>query len=168
RDLVMARDRVAAVLGDTPVVAPVPVSELLGGRYEPPFSLVPVAGERAFTVVADDFVTTDDGSGIVHLAPAFGEIDREIGEREGLPIVNPVNDAARFEAVVGAPYAGRFVKDTDPDLIDDLTARGRVVAVIDYTHSYPHCWRCETPLIYWAKPEWFARTSAHKRELLAE
>ena len=134
----------------------------------PPFTLLSVTDDRAFTVVADDFVTTDDGSGIVHLAPAFGEVDREIGEREGLPIVNPVNDAARFQPVVGEPYAGRFVKDTDPDLIDDLTARGRVVAVVDYTHSYPHCWRCETPLIYWAKPTWFARTSAYKPLLLAE
>jgi len=82
--------------------------------------------------------------------------------------VNPVNDAARFEPVVGEPYAGQFVKDTDPDLIDDLTARGRVVAVVDYTHSYPHCWRCDTPLIYWAKPEWFARTTAYKPALLEQ
>jgi isoleucyl-tRNA synthetase len=169
RDLVMARARVADVLGpDAEIVAEVAAASLIGARYEPPFTLLGVEGEKAFTVVADDFVTVDDGTGIVHLAPAFGEIDREIGEREGLPIVNPVNDAARFEPVVGAPYAGRFVKDTDPELIDDLTARGRVVAVVDYSHSYPHCWRCDTPLIYWAKPEWFARTSAYKRKLLAE
>ncbi len=69
---------------------------------------------------------------------------------------------------MGEQYAGRFVKDADPDLIDDLTARGKLVAVVDYTHSYPHCWRCDTPLIYWAKPQWFARTSAHKAEMIAE
>ena len=126
RDLVMARARVAAVLGaDAEIVGDVAAASLVGARYEPPFTLLAVDGERAFTVVADDFVTIDDGSGIVHLAPAFGEIDREVGEREGLPIVNPVNDAARFDAVVGAPYAGQFVKDADPDLIDDLTARGQ-------------------------------------------
>jgi isoleucyl-tRNA synthetase len=119
-------------------------------------------------VVADDFVTIEDGSGIVHLAPAFGEIDREIGEREGLPMVNPVNDAARFTAEVGRPYAGKTVKDADPDLIDALGAAGKLVRVVDYTHSYPHCWRCDTPLIYWAKPTWFARTSAHKDALLRE
>ena len=169
RDLVMARARVAAVLGaDAEIVADVPSAALVGARYEPPFTMLAAEGANAYTVVADDFVTIEDGSGIVHLAPAFGEIDREIGEREGLPIVNPVNDAARFEPVIGERYAGRFVKDTDPDLIDDLTARGKIVAVVDYTHSYPHCWRCDTPLIYWAKPTWFARTSAHKRELLAE
>jgi isoleucyl-tRNA synthetase len=168
-DLVMARARVEAVLGpDAEIVADVPVAALVGARYEPPFTMLTVEGERAYTVVADDFVTVDDGSGIVHLAPAFGEIDREIAEREGLPIVNPVNDAARFEPVVGERYAGRFVKDTDADLIDDLAKRGRLVAVVDYTHSYPHCWRCDTPLIYWAKPTWFARTSAHKDEMLAQ
>ncbi len=168
RDLVMARDRVGDVLGDASLVAAVPVSELVGARYEPPFSLIEVEGERAFTVVADDFVTVEDGSGIVHLAPAFGEVDREIGEREGLPIVNPVNDAARFVDAVGPPYAGKFVKDADPALIDALSTSGRLVKAVEYTHSYPHCWRCDTPLIYWAKPTWFAATSAHKQELLRE
>jgi isoleucyl-tRNA synthetase len=169
RDLVIARARVTDVLGpDAEIVAGVAADSLLGARYEPPFTMLEAVGDRAYTIVADDFVTTDDGSGIVHLAPAFGEIDREIGEREELPILNPVNDAARFEPVVGEPYAGRFVKDVDPDLIDDLTARGRIVAVVDYSHSYPHCWRCDTPLIYWAKPTWFARTSAYKPQLLAQ
>ncbi len=169
RDLVMARDRVTAVLGENASVAgEVPISELVGARYEPPFTLVPVTGDRAFTVVADEFVTVEDGSGIVHLAPAFGEIDREVGEREGLPIVNPVDDAARFVASVGEPYAGKFVKHADPALIDALTDAGKLVRVVDYSHSYPHCWRCDTPLIYWAKPTWFARTSAHKDALLRE
>jgi isoleucyl-tRNA synthetase len=169
RDLVMARARVADVLGaGAEIVADVPAASLVGARYEPPFTMLVAEGERAYTVVADDFVTVDDGSGIVHLAPAFGEIDREIGEREGLAILNPVNDAARFEPSAGEQYAGRFVKDTDPELIDDLTARGKLIAVVDYTHSYPHCWRCDTPLIYWAKPEWFARTTAYKDALLRE
>ena len=168
RDLVMASDRVAAVFGDAAaVVGPVTLDELVGARYEPPFTLVTVEGE-AFRVVADEFVTVEDGSGIVHLAPAFGEVDREVAEREGLPTVNPVNDAARFTAAVGAPYAGKFVKDADPALVDALTAAGKIVQVVDYTHSYPHCWRCDTPLIYWAKPTWFAQTSAVKDALLRE
>ena len=151
--------------------------ELVGAHYDPPFRLVPVDGDdsrseeplglRPFRVVADDFVTIDDGSGIVHLAPAFGEIDREVGEREGLPTVNPVDDAARFTSVVGAPYAGKFVKDADPELVDALGDAGKLVRVVDYTHSYPHCWRCDTPLIYWAKPTWFARTSAIQRRAAA-
>jgi isoleucyl-tRNA synthetase len=168
RDLVMARDRVEAVFGtDATVVGEIKADELVGAHYEPPFTLVPVEGD-AFRVVADEFVTVEDGSGIVHLAPAFGEIDREVGEREGLPTVNPVNDAARFTAAVGAPYAGKFVKDADPELVTALAESGKLVRAVDYTHSYPHCWRCDTPLIYWAKPTWFARTSAVKDALLRE
>jgi isoleucyl-tRNA synthetase len=168
RDLVMARDRVAAVLGeDAHIVGSVAVDELVGARYERPFDLVEVEGD-AFRVVADDFVTVDDGSGVVHLAPAFGEIDREISEREGLALVNPVDAAARFVGAVGEPYAGKFVKDTDPALIEALAASGKLVSVVDYAHSYPHCWRCGTPLIYWAKPTWFACTSSYKPALLRE
>jgi isoleucyl-tRNA synthetase len=168
RDLVLARDRVADVLGDTEIVGEVAVADLAGTRYERPFTLVDVDGERAFTVVVDDFVTVEDGTGIVHLAPAFGEIDREIGDREDLPLVNPVNGAARFVDAVGQPYAGNFVKDADPALIDALAASGKLVKVADYTHSYPHCWRCDTPLIYWAKPTWFAATSRYRDDLLRE
>ena len=116
-------------------------------------------------MVAAEFVTVDDGSGIVHLAPAFGEVDREVADAEGLPVLNPVGPAAEF---VTTPYRGRFVKDADPALIDELAATGRLERVVDYTHSYPHCWRCGTPLIYWAKPTWFARTSAHKAAMLRE
>jgi len=168
RDLVMAADRVEAVFGEAAsVLGSIAASELIGARYDPPFRLVSVDGD-AFRVVGDDFVTVEDGSGIVHLAPAFGEIDREVAVREGLPTVNPVNDAARFDPSVGPPYAGKFVKDADPDLIEALAATAKLVRVVDYTHPYPHCWRCDTPLIYWAKPTWFARTSARKDDLLRE
>jgi isoleucyl-tRNA synthetase len=169
RDLVMAADRVAAVLGDdAEVVGPVPVDELVGAHYERPFDYLPVeARADAHRVIAADFVTTEDGSGIVHLAPAFGEVDREVGESEGLPTLNPVGPSARFDDEV-PPYTGRFVKDADPDLIGELAASGRLEATVDYTHSYPHCWRCGTPLIYWAKPTWFARTSANRDALLRE
>jgi isoleucyl-tRNA synthetase len=166
RDVVLAAARFGAVVGDgAEIVGTVPVDELVGLRYERPFDFLPLDADDAPRVVADDFVTVDDGSGIVHLAPAFGEIDREIAEREGLPMLNPVGPAATF---VTTPYRGQFVKDADPALIDELASSGRLFAVVDSTHSYPHCWRCGTPLIYWAKPEWFGRTSAHKGELLAE
>jgi isoleucyl-tRNA synthetase len=166
RDVVLAAARVAEVIGDDAVVVgPIGVDELVGLHYERPFQYLALDERDACRVVADEFVTVDDGSGIVHLAPAFGEIDREVAEREGLPMLNPVGPAASF---VETPYAGTFVKDADPALIDELTASGRLFAVVDSTHSYPHCWRCGTPLIYWAKPEWFARTTAHKDELLRE
>jgi isoleucyl-tRNA synthetase len=167
RDLVLAAERVASVLGDeVAIIGDVPVNELVGLHYRRPFDVLPI-DDAAARIVADAFVTVEDGSGIVHLAPAFGEIDREVAAREGLPILNPVDAAARFDASV-PQHAGQFVKDADPAIIDDLTARGILLRAIDSTHSYPHCWRCGTPLIYWAKPTWFARTSEHRDELLRE
>ena len=167
RDLVLAASRVTDVLGeDTEVIASVPVSELVGHRYERPFTFLPIE-PGANRVVAADFVTVDEGSGVVHLAPAFGEVDREVAEREGLPMLNPVGSDARFDHSV-PDFVGQFVKDADPGLVDLLAVSGRLVSVIDYTHAYPHCWRCATPLIYWAKPTWFARTADHKDALLRE
>jgi isoleucyl-tRNA synthetase len=170
RDLVMGAARVAEVLGDdAEVLGPVAVDELVGLHYERPFEFLamPDTGGR---VVAADFVTVDDGSGIVHLAPAFGEVDREVADAEGLPVLNPVGPAATFldTAIGSTPWTGTFVKDADPAIIDALNAAQKVERVVDYAHSYPHCWRCGTPLVYWAKPTWFARTSAHKDELLRE
>ncbi|MGZ8735105.1 MAG: isoleucine--tRNA ligase, partial [Acidimicrobiia bacterium] len=180
RDVVLATGRVAAVLGEgAEIVGPVAVADLVGLHYERPFDFLAApatpdgggvdrSGVDPFRVVAAAFVTLDDGSGIVHLAPAFGEVDREVGAAESLGMLNPVGPAARFDDSVPAPHAGQFVKDADTELIDALAASGRLELVVDYTHSYPHCWRCSTPLIYWAKPEWFARTSAHKDALLRE
>ena len=170
RDLVLGAARVAGVLGeDAEILGPVAAADLVGLRYERPFDHLPMdaTGGR---VVAADFVTVDDGSGIVHLAPAFGEVDREVGEAEGLPLLNPVGPAASFVDRPDAttPWAGTFVKDADPAIIEALAAAGKLERVVEYTHSYPHCWRCSTPLIYWAKPTWFARTSAHRDEMLRE
>jgi len=167
RDLVVAAARVGALFGDSvTVVGPIATTDLVGLRYERPFDDLPAEGD-GWRVVAADFVTVDDGSGIVHLAPAFGEVDREVGLAEGLPVLNPVDAQARFDARVPA-HEGEFVKDADAGLVEELRASGRLVRVEAYTHSYPHCWRCGTPLVYWAKPTWFARTSEHKSDLLRE
>ncbi len=167
RDLVMAASRVTAVLGDdAEVVGPIAAGQLTGARYERPFDWLPADG-NGWRVVLADFVTTEDGSGVVHLAPAFGEIDREVGELEALPMLNPVNAEARFGTEV-SDFTDRFVKDADADLIEALRVRDLLVRVEPYEHSYPHCWRCSTPLIYWAKPTWFARTADHKADLLRE
>ena len=167
RPVVLAADRVDAALGaDAEIVGHVDVGELGGLHYRRPFDTLPVDGGANRVVVAE-FVAVDEGSGIVHLAPAFGEIDREVAEREGLPMLNPVDASARFDVSVPA-YSGQFVKDTDAAIVDDLAARGLLVRAVDYTHSYPHCWRCGTPLVYWAKPTWFARTSDHLDALLRE
>ena len=168
RDLVVAAVRRATVgLEDAEIVAHLPGRDLAGARYRRPFDGLPVDEEVGLRVVIADFVAVDEGSGIVHLAPAFGEIDREVGRAEGLPVLNPVGPDAAFDASVPR-WEGRFVKDADPEIIADLASRGLLVREEPYTHAYPHCWRCGTALIYWAKTSWFARTSERKADLLRE
>ena len=116
----------------------------------------------AHTVLAADFVSADDGTGLVHTAIAFGEDDFRLGEQYGLNVVNPVRPDGTYDERIG-PYAGRFVKDADPDLIADLEARGLLFRAEEYEHAYPHCWRCDTPLLYYAKASWYIRTTARKR-----
>ena len=162
--LVLAAELVPAVLGeDVTTVATLRGADLVGLRYRPPFDHHPVEGD-AHRVVAADFVTTTDGTGIVHLAPAFGADDMQVGRREGLPVVNPVGPDARFTS---GPWANRFVKDADADITAALDAAGLLVASRPYTHTYPFCWRCKQPLIYWAKPSWYIRTTARRDDLLA-
>ncbi|RMH11735.1 MAG: isoleucine--tRNA ligase [Gemmatimonadetes bacterium] len=170
RRVVLAEDRVEAVLGDgAEVRARYAGRDLDGRRYRRPLDLVPVpadAGERAWTVVTEDFVSAEDGTGIVHLAPAFGSDDYQAGQRYGLPMLRPVDDAGCF--VEGtAVVAGMFVKDADPVLVEELERRGLLFRFGTHVHSYPHCWRCDSPLIYLARDSWFARTSSLRDELLA-
>jgi isoleucyl-tRNA synthetase len=160
--LILAEPLVARVLGDdaTPVRT-FAALELVGRRYAPPFPYV--AG--AHRVVAATFVTTDDGTGIVHIAPAFGEDDMQVARDNDLPVTNPVDRQGRFTDAVGE-FAGRFVKDADADLVADLERRGALLRVESYHHAYPHCWRCGTPLLYYAKPSWYIRTTAVRERLL--
>jgi isoleucyl-tRNA synthetase len=154
--LILAEALVERVVGEgARVVRRVPVEELVGRRYRPPFPDV----DGPHVVVAADFVTTEDGTGIVHIAPAFGEDDMEVARRHGFPVPNPVGPDGRFTEAVG-PWAGRAVKEADPDLIADLRERGLLLRAETYRHQYPHCWRCGTPLLYYAKPSWYIRTTA--------
>jgi len=161
RDLIMAAARAEE---DAEIVARFTGRDLVGLRYTRPFDDLPTDNSDAWKVVSADFVTTDDGSGIVHLAPAFGEDDAQVGRAEGLPVLNPVNGDAAFNETVPR-FTGKFVKDADAEIIADLANRNLLVKEQAYEHSYPHCWRCSTPLIYWAKTSWFVRTS-EKRDLL--
>ncbi|MDQ6810337.1 MAG: isoleucine--tRNA ligase [Actinomycetota bacterium] len=142
--------------------------ELLGARYEAPFPFIAAAqyGERGHTVLPGDFVSAQDGTGVVHTGIAFGEDDFRLAEQQGLTVVNPVRPDGTFDERMG-PFAGRYVREADPDLIEDLRARGRVFRAEEYEHAYPHCWRCGTPLLYYAKPSWYIRTSARRDALLA-
>jgi len=145
-----------------------PGRELLGTRYEPPFDFIPGAeyGEKGHSVLPGDFVTAEDGTGLVHTAVAFGEDDFRLGEQQGLRVINPVRSNGTYDERIG-PYAGRWVKDADADLVEDLRARGRLLRAERYEHAYPHCWRCGTPLLYYAKPSWYIATSQRKADLLA-
>lgn len=150
-------------------------AEMENWTYDRPFTMVdfPEAAERSETgtrshfVVLADYVTTEDGTGLVHQAPAFGADDMQVCRRYGLPMVNPVRPDGIFAddlALVG----GQFFKTADADLVTDLRERGLLFKKLDYEHSYPHCWRCHTPLLYYAQPSWYIRTTQIKDALLRE
>ena len=167
--LIIAEELLERVLpGGADVLETFPGSELEGVGYEPPLGFIAkdAYGERGHTVLAADFVTAHEGTGLVHTAIAFGEDDFRLGEQYGLNVVNPVRLDGTFDERIGE-YAGRWVKDADQDLIEDLRARGRLLRAETFEHSYPHCWRCHTPLLYYAKPSWYIATSQIKDRLLA-
>ena len=171
RRLILAADRVAAVLGaeaEASIVRRMPGSELVGTRYQRPFDWVDAgsAGERAWRVLPADFVSAEDGTGIVHIAPAYGADDYALGQAEGLPVLRPVDDRGTFPADFPT-VGGKFVKDADADLVRMLRERGAVHQYSRESHSYPHCWRCSSPLIYMARDSWFIRTTAVRDQLIA-
>ncbi|WP_367430642.1 isoleucine--tRNA ligase [Streptomyces celluloflavus] len=133
--------------------------------YERPFSLIELEG--ANFVVNAEYVTTEDGTGLVHQAPAFGEDDLKTCKAYGLPVVNPVRPDGTFEEEL-ALVGGQFFKKADEALVADLDARGLLFRHVPYEHSYPHCWRCHTALLYYAQPSWYIRTTAVKDAMLRE
>ncbi|PIV82209.1 isoleucine--tRNA ligase, partial [bacterium CG17_big_fil_post_rev_8_21_14_2_50_64_8] len=141
--------------------------DLVGRRYEQLLPFVSAeAGKEAFKVVAADFVTLDSGSGIVHMAPAFGEDDYQVGVRENLAFFKPVDADGQFTAEI-EPWAGVMVKKADPAIIRHLDEQGSLLSTENYTHDYPFHDRCGNPLIYFATPSWFIRTSEMREQLVA-
>jgi len=164
--VVVAEQLMPRVLGDGwHVVARLRGSDLVGATYRPPFGLVDIPG--AHVVLPGTFVTTEDGTGLVHMSPAFGADDMETSRAHGLPVVNPIRPDGRFEESVPM-VGGLFFKDADESLVRDLSERGLLFHSEPYQHSYPHCWRCHTPLLYYALPSWYIRTTQIKDRLLAE
>jgi isoleucyl-tRNA synthetase len=165
--LIVAEPLVERVLGEgVQIESKLKGSELAGMSYEPPFPYMNDFGPHTHTVLEADFVTTEDGTGVVHTALAFGEDDFKLGEKYGMTVQNPVKEDGTFDERI-EPYAGRFVIDANPDIIEALRESGRLFRAEDYEHSYPHCWRCGTPLIYYAKQSWYIKTTAIRDELLA-
>jgi len=166
--LVLAAPLVERVLGEgAEILATFPGNVLAGTRYEPPFPYITDYGPRGHTVLEADFVTTDDGTGLVHTAIAFGEDDFRLGEQYGIKLQNPVLPDGTFDERI-ADFAGRFVKDADPDIVEALRESGRLLRAEVYEHSYPHCWRCGTPLLYYAKSSWYVRTTEVRDRMVAE
>ena len=167
--VIVAEELATAVFGeDAAVSTTFPGSTLLGLHYERPFSDVAMPeGVDVNYVVGAEYVTIDDGTGLVHQAPGFGEIDRVIAREHGLPTLNPVGLDGRFDPSV--PWLeGQHVRETNHTINDELDRRGLLIRRFNYTHSLPHCWRCSTVLIYWAKPSWYVATSKLKGQLMSE
>ncbi len=164
--LVVAEELIASLFDESAtVVRTMPGTDLERLPYVRPFDYVDIPD--AHYVVLADYVTTDDGTGLVHQAPAFGADDLITCRAYGLPVVNPIGPDGHFLdeiAVVG----GLFFKKADETLVSDLEQRGLLFRHVPYEHSYPHCWRCHTPLLYYAQPSWYIRTTAIKDQLLAQ
>ena len=183
--VVLAAALVEAALGEAlEPVATLRGEELVGLRYEALYDpttwgtqpmmfrhgrLVGVDSradvEKAYTVLGGDFVSMEDGSGVVHIAPAFGGEDFDLGKEHGLLFLQPVDLRGRLPE--GSPWPGAFVKEADAGIMDDLEARGLLLSRGVIRHTYPFCWRCDTPLLYYAKPTWYIRTTAVKEKLIA-
>ena len=141
-------------------------AELCGTAYEPlyRFEGITYPREKGWYVVSDDYVTLTDGTGIVHIAPAFGEDDARVGRDNRLPFVQLVDTQGKF--VEGTPWAGEGTKQVNEKIIEDLRGRGLLLAALPFTHNYPFCWRCDTPLLYYARATWFIRMTAVRDELV--
>ena len=167
---IMAKALVSAVfskedVAEMELLRSFPGAELEGTEYEPLFPMANPPKEKAWYVVCDDYVTLTDGTGVVHIAPAFGEDDARVGRKYNLPFVQLVDTQGKF--VEGTKWAGTFVKQTDEPIMAELKERGLLLKKQLYEHDYPFCWRCDTPLLYYARPTWFIKMTAVRDQLVA-
>ena len=168
--VVVALALAGRVLGeDYETLATLKGAELEGSRYEAPFGFIAGAefGPLGHSVLMADFVTTEDGTGLVHTALAFGEDDFRLGRQYGMTLQNPVRLDGTYDERV-PDFQGKLVRDHNPEIVAALAAKGRLFKEVPYEHAYPHCWRCDTPLIYYAKSCWYLRTSEVRDRMLAE
>lgn len=163
--LILAEALLGVLDGEYTVLARFKGSDLVGRHYEPLFDFF-ADEEGAFVVLGGDFVSLEDGTGIVHTAPAFGEDDYKLHLSDGIPVIQPVTSRGTFTDEI-TPWAGMWIKDADPLIIKTLKKEGKLYKSQTYKHSYPFCWRCSTPLIYYARRSWYVRTTAFKDEMIA-
>ncbi len=165
--LILAESLIEKVFGDEKVeiIEVLKGKQLKGKQYQPLYTFLP-PDKPAHRIVFGDFVTVDEGTGMVHIAPAFGEDDMTVSNEEDLPVLMTVAPNGTFVQEV-RPWSGKFVKDADPYIIEDLKNRGLLYKSEEYTHTYPFCWRCSTPLLYYARQTWYIRTSKLKEKLVS-
>ena len=163
---ILAKDLIPQVLKgmEYELLKEVKGSELLGMKYEQLMPFAKVDG-KAFVVIHGDYVTIEDGTGIVHIAPAYGEDDSFVSKQNGIAFVNLVDKEGKFVSEV-EPWAGKFVKDCDKDICIWLARQNKLFGSAKHMHSYPHCWRCDTPLLYYPKESWFVKMTAVRDKLL--
>ncbi len=157
-------------LGRFPVVAERSGAEMVGWRYEQLVDAVEVDAAAAFRVVPGDFVTSEEGTGLVHIAPAFGADDYTVAQSEGITFVNPVDESGRFVGTRWDAIEGKTVFDANPMIAERLGSEGKLFGRYQpegYEHTYPFCWRCSSPLIYYARRSWFVRTTAFRDRMIA-
>ncbi len=162
--LILAKALLSVLDGEYEIVEEFPGSALEYRKYQPLFSFVPVEKEAWFIGLAD-YVSMSDGTGIVHTAPAFGQDDYSLGLKYNLPFVQPVDSEGKFIDLI-TPWAHQFVKHADKDIIRTLKEQGSLYRREQIKHSYPHCWRCDNPLIYYARESWYIRTTLFKEQLI--
>ena len=165
--LILAQALLGALEGEYDVLGTFAGQELVGAHYEPLFDFYDEkAAEGAFRVVPGDFVSLEDGTGIVHVAPAFGADDYRMHREFGVPLIQGVRTDGTFEDQI-RPWAGKFIKDADPSIIKWLKDHGQLYRSATIKHSYPFCWRCSTPLMYYARQSWYIRTTSYKDRMIA-
>jgi len=161
----LAEARIGILKNEYEIVERKKGKDLAGLHYEPLFPYINPEGKPAFLVATADFVTTEEGTGVVHTAVMYGADDYTLGEKLGLPKVHTVDDTGRFKDFV-TDFTGKFVKDAEVDIIKNLKARGLSYKTEKYTHSYPFCWRCDSPLLYYARPSWYIKTSQFRENFI--
>jgi len=161
---ILAKELLSVLNHEYEIVREFKGEELLGMEYEQLFPFYKPE-EKAFYVIHGDFVTLTDGTGVVHIAPAYGEDDNIVGKKNGLPLINLVDAEGKFVDCV-EPWAGLFVKKADPKILEYMAEHNMLYKSEKFTHSYPHCWRCDTPLLYYPKDSWFVKMTALRDKLL--
>ncbi len=164
--LILAKSRLSVIDGEYKLGEEKSGTELAGREYEPLYPSIS-SGQVPYRIFAADFVSEEDGTGIVHIAPAFGEDDMRLGKANGLPVLSLV-DAEGKMLTPKYKWNGAFIKEADPMIIEDLKERNLLYKTEPYEHDYPFCWRCESPLMYYAKTSWWLKTTAVKQKMIAE